>query len=113
MILSILFLAHTAMALDAKEAVAAIVTQLKKDSFTVGVNPPSGTELNYEGPWNLTINDPNGTKSSFDLASFDKSSHKFHVSIPDKKMTNYKVTYFLCATDHTWCKRDVKEGVIR
>ena len=113
MILSILFLAHSAMAVDAKDAVASIVTQLKKDSLIVNVNPPSGTELNFEGPWNLTINDPNGAKSSFDLANFDKSAHKFSVLVPDKKMTNYKVTYFLCATDHTWCKRDVKEGVIR
>ncbi len=101
---------------------ATITTQVTAKELKVAVKPPNGTDLNFDGPWKLTLTGELPLKDDkvrdFDVKAFNKDSRVFSVALDEKKSqkispgASYKLTYFLCSTDHTWCKREEASGPV-
>lgn len=82
------------------------------------VIPPKGTKLNYDGPWKLILESPTiefdpSVKQPTDLTAFDKTTESFQLKLKKANLGSelkYDLTYFLCANDNSWCRRDKISG---
>ncbi len=90
---------------------------------TVSLKIPEGVKYNLEGPWKLEISGPmqslGNVKTPFGKDDFNKSTQSFSISIKQKITTadasksKWNLTYFLCNTANTWCKRLSATGVFQ
>lgn len=83
----------------------------------VQVIPPTGTHLNFDGPWKLEVKGelPLVKKDGvFHLDAFDKTAGRFALPLERKASTSehgdYTLTYFFCAADNSWCRRAQTTG---
>jgi hypothetical protein len=107
-----------------EDAKAQIKVSGSKSELVLKVIAPSGTELNFQGPWKLVLDGEVPVKSGekqFDVSKFDKTKDQFVVALNEEKAAtwlkapkkgDYKITYFICSKEHTWCKREMAEGTI-
>ncbi len=81
----------------------------------IRLTPPQGVKLNYDGPWKLEIAGPMASKgkvkSPQTKEDFNKESQQFFftsaqkISAQEAESSQWKLVYFLCNTENTWCKR--------
>jgi hypothetical protein len=116
-------IASAALASAAPQNVEAVIeTSFAKDAsaFHVDIKPPAGTKLNFDGPWELAVEGDipftQGRKLTLGKVDFDKGASRFALPVTSQPLAgsaaNYKVKYFLCSNDNTWCKRIVKQGAL-
>jgi|GEM_PF-5569250 len=90
-------------------------------AFSVAIKVPEGTKLNFDGPWQLSVNGDipfqKGTSLSLGKGDFEESGARFVLPVSSVagsalagKSSNYTLKYFLCSKDSSWCKRVVKSG---
>jgi hypothetical protein len=116
-----LFVSLQSFATPSQNVVADVKVQILSDSVSWNLVVPKDTKLNFEGPWSLRAkgNFPftPGVEFSLGKAEFDQEKSRYLVPLLKKaekgQAAEYKLVYFLCSKDNTWCKRIVFEGKIQ
>ena len=113
---------HAAEVVDIANAEAVVETKVKNGKIEFSVLPTKGTHLNFDGPWQLTVEGavPVSDEKFKSLKSddFDKTKNQFLIPLQAKADTKkidgqYKLVYFLCGDDNKWCKRNQKSGTLK
>lgn len=102
------------------EAVVTTSWEKTAKAFRVDVAPPAGTKLNFDGPWELAVEGDipfsQGKALKLGKNDFDKATSRFRLPVeatpPSDAQAKFKMKYFLCAEDNSWCKRIVKSGTL-
>lgn len=104
---------------DSKAPEAEIKTRRVDNSLVMQVNPPKGTHLNFEGPWKLEISGAvplKNMKGTYGLESFDQNTRSFTLELTRamkaEEKGEFKLIYFVCAENNSWCKRTETKGTI-
>ena len=113
-----------AASVSQKDAAAKIESRFetKISSLVIDLKIPDGTKLNFDGPWKLEIKGPlvdeGALQGLYNQQTFNREKLSFTLpflkppSDTAKKpgAQKYALTYFLCDTAVTWCKRIVAKG---
>jgi hypothetical protein len=118
------FLFPSLQAADKKSAMekkAKIIVTVDKKRVAFKFVPPEGTKLNFDGPWLLELTPSTlfkqGSPLSYSLKDFNRKDQSFYIPVTGHigsgVLGQYKATYFVCAKDNSWCKREQVQGMVR
>lgn len=119
--LTVLFLTGLvhAEAPKSESAQASIKTSKTNEALIMKVEPSKGTHLNYDGPWKLEIKGDLplvNEKGVYGIEAFDKEKESFTIPLlakpSAKSKGDYKLIYFICSDDKSWCKRTETAGTL-
>jgi hypothetical protein len=98
---------------------AKVAVEKTAHEIAIHVMPPKNSHLNFEASWKLQVSaglplkDPG--KTNFGTESLDKKLGGFRLPLAHKlsssEKSSYTLTYFYCANDESWCKREQAKGV--
>jgi hypothetical protein len=115
-------LGHRAHATDQRTAAAQITIEAISSSSVIALRVEAGPGLkfNFDGPWKLEVRGlatDRGDPAVYTMADLNRAVPAFTVLLKSplsRQQTEgeYLLTYFLCDTAETWCKRLQARGPI-